>query len=610
MSSAHQLLARLVVLILVLGSLPALQPPPVAAQDTGSYTAVKYDCAPGYDPGSGDANAAFANCTTPAGGVSFTLQSGDGTYGGGTQQTDGSGSVFWSGIPLGSGYSVSESVPNGYGTPWVYCEITGNPNNPGDVQRSYFPANGGNMDVGYSDPSLTSYTQSTCYWFNSTPAQNGDAQQPQNGETQQPQNGEAQQNQGAAVVKIQKFLCDDSSYDYDSFTISDYFAYCPDFHNGVNFSVNGGTHTATGNGNGTVEFGPVGAGQADIRLHESNGYRPQAVYCVEFPTGGSASTINETNKQTLTDEGNGTYRLTSTLQDGYTYFCYWFDYVDAHPNVHIYKYYCAPDFDWQSNGYDYLVSGCATPHTGVYFEIRNGGYTQGQTTDGGGTAAWTNVPGGTLEIVEQTPEGYAVGRVFCGYSTDGSALPSSWDEYSYNEGIQVDLASGQYLFCVYFNVPSNYGTVYLYKYYCEPGFDWNSGSYDYLYAECTSWQPDVYFELYSGSYSQGQTTDSSGAATWSDVPWGNLSFYEEVPAGYQVGRIFCGYSEQQGTPPTSWTEYSYSGGWDVPAPDGAYLYCYVFDVPYEYRTVYLYKYYCEPGFDWYSGSYDYLYAEC
>ncbi|MEZ4531323.1 MAG: hypothetical protein R2855_09855 [Thermomicrobiales bacterium] len=41
-------------------------------------------------------------------------------------------------------------------------------------------------------------------------------------------------------------------------------------------------------------------------------------------------------------------------------------------------------------------------------------------------------------------------------------------------------------------MPYDYGTVYIYKYYCEPGFDWYDGSYDYPYSECTSWQPDVY----------------------------------------------------------------------------------------------------------------------
>ena len=108
-----------------------------------------------------------------ASGVSFTLQSGDQSYSGGTQQTDNGGNTSWQGIPLGSGYSISESIPSGYGDPWVYCEISGDPNNSGDTQQSFFQATGGNMDVGYSDPSLTAYTQASCYWFNWSTDQNG-----------------------------------------------------------------------------------------------------------------------------------------------------------------------------------------------------------------------------------------------------------------------------------------------------------------------------------------------------------------------------------------------------------------------------------------------------
>ena len=464
-----------------------------------------------------------------------------------------------------------------------------------------------------------------------------------------------------------------------------------------------------------------------------SGYQPQAVYCVEFPTGGSAPAVSETNKQTLTDEGNGTYRLTATLQDGYTYYCAWYDYAEAKANVYIYKYYCDPvfdwqsgnydyllsgctspqsgvyfevengsytqgqstgnngaatwsdvpsgqlaiveqvpsgyqvgrifcgvtaqnnaslptswteytysdgynvdlpdgqylhcyifdipadygtiylykyycdpTFDWQSNGYDYLLSGCPNPHSDVYFEVHNGSYSEGQTTDSSGIAAWSNVPGGTLDIVEQSPSGYVVGRVFCGYSSDGNTVPTSWDEYTYDQGIQVELPSGQYLFCVYFNVPTEYGTIYLYKYYCDPAFDWENGSYDYLLTGCPNPQSGVYFDGTSGSYSQGQTTDSSGAATWTDVPSGNFGFVEQPPDGYTVGRIFCGYSDQDGVPPTSYDEYFYSDGWSVPYESDQYLYCYVYDVPYDNGTVYLYKYYCDPAFDWQSGSYDYL----
>jgi hypothetical protein len=191
-----------VLFTLIMAVLPLNQLSPVAAQDTATYTLTKYTCNPGYDPSSGDANAAFQNCTTAASGVTFTLQSGDASYGNnGAQQTNGGGSASWSGIPLGTGYSIVESIPSGGSDPWVYCEVSGNPNNSGDVQTSFFQAAGGNMDVGYSDPNLTSYTQANCTWFNPAASQSSQGQQ---------LNGS-----GSAVVHIQKYICD-PKHDYSS----------------------------------------------------------------------------------------------------------------------------------------------------------------------------------------------------------------------------------------------------------------------------------------------------------------------------------------------------------------------------------------------------------
>ena len=65
------------------------------------------------------------------------------------------------------------------------------------------------------------------------------------------------------------------------------------------------------------------------------------------------------------------------------------------------------------------------------------------------------------------------------------------DETPYSEGIHVPLASGQYLYRVYFNIPTTYGTIHFYKYYCDASFDWQNGSYDYLYPGCTNPQEGV-----------------------------------------------------------------------------------------------------------------------
>jgi hypothetical protein len=602
MDVSQKLLARTVVLIMLLGMLPAFQPPPVAAQDTATYNLTKYDCAPGYDPGTGDANSAFANCTTPAAGVSFTLASGDASYGGGTQQTNGGGSTGWSGIPLGTGYSVSESLPPGYGNPWVYCEVSGNPNNPGDVQRSFFQAPGGSMDVGYTDPSLTAYTQANCTWFNVPPADQNAQQGSQNG---------TQQFTGGATVTIQKFLCEDQLQDYGAFTLADYGSTCTSFHEGVNFSVNGGPQSATSTGNGIVEFGGLAAGQADIRLHEIAGYVPLAAYCVSYPTGGGVPPLEETHKQSLTDEGNGVYRLTTSLQDGYTYNCAWFDYGEPQVNVYVYKYVCDQGYDWTAATVEDLLAECISPQENVTFEVRSGSYSRQGTTDVSGVAVWAGVPSGEVEIEENVPAGYQVGRVFCNATPQNSAsLPSSWNEYAYSGGVQVELPEDQYLHCYVFDVPHDGNAVYVSKYNCPDGFDWENGSRDYLVSGCTEPGAGINFQLRALNYQSDKTTDSNGFVSWDDAPLGTVALYEQVPEGYAIARIFCGTSSDAATEPSTWEELTYDGGLTLDIVAGQVWYCTIFDAPTGYGTIVVHKYDCPIGFDWQSGGYHDLIAAC
>ncbi len=299
-----------------------------------------------------------------------------------------------------------------------------------------------------------------------------------------------------------------------------------------------------------------------------------------------------------------------TPQGKYLY-CYIFDVPYNYGTIYLYKYYCAPDFDWASGGYDYLYSECTSPQSDVYFETHNGGYSEGQTTDSAGAATWADVPSGDLQIVEEVPDGYQVGRIFCGYSDQEGVPPTSWDEYDYVDGYNVSIEEGQYLYCYIFDIPYTYGTVYIYKYYCAPEYDWASSGYDDFYANCTSPQSDVYFEIDSGSYSSGQTTDSSGTATWEDVPIGSLSINEQPPDGYQVGKVFCGVTDQNsGSLPSTWDEYDYTDGFHVDLPEGQYLHCYVFDVPSEYGWVTIWKYTCPQDFDYSSAEQSYYESSC
>ena len=152
-AAIRRVFSAFIIASLLMAVLPYLAPPVAEAQETATYIAEKYNCQPGFDPSTTNVEGALAACQELATGVSFTLSTSNPDYPGDTRNTS-SGQAVWSDVPLGTAYSVAESIPEGYGIPWVYCEVTGG---PAADQFSYFQAPGGVMDVGLTDPSLTAY---------------------------------------------------------------------------------------------------------------------------------------------------------------------------------------------------------------------------------------------------------------------------------------------------------------------------------------------------------------------------------------------------------------------------------------------------------------------
>ena len=122
---------------------PAAQPEPVDAQEFDEHTIIKRECPPGYDPGTGNAQNAFDNCQTLHPGISFTLKSQDPAYQGAVRTTDVGGTTGWADIPSGSAYSIVESLPEGYGDPWVFCRIYEQLDDSGQSVEFFFQAPAG-----------------------------------------------------------------------------------------------------------------------------------------------------------------------------------------------------------------------------------------------------------------------------------------------------------------------------------------------------------------------------------------------------------------------------------------------------------------------------------
>ncbi len=535
--------------------------------DYGTVYFYKYYCEPDFDWQSNGYDYLLSGCTTPHENVYFETYSGSYSQG---QTTDSSGAATWTDVPWGD-LSFYEEVPDGYQVGRIFCGYSETEGTPPTSWDEYSYSDGWDIPT---PPGKYLY----CYIFD-VPYDNG-------------------------TVYLYKYYCE-PDFDWEGGGYDYLLSGCTTPHQDVPFDLYSGSYTSsqTTDTSGYIEWLDVPWGDLSFLEYPPDGYQVGRIFCGYSEQEGTAPTSWE---EYFYADG-----WDVPAPPGKYLYCYVFDIPADYGTIYIYKYYCGPDYDWQTGGYENLLSGCPDPHENVYFDVHGDNYSQGQTTDSSGLATWTDVPYGTVQIVEQEPDGYKVGRIFCGYSEQDGVPPTSWDEYFYSGGWEIPFAEGQYWYCYVFDVPYDYGTVYFYKYYCAPEFDWEGGGYDYLLSGCTTPHENVSIEVHNGGYSEGQTTDSSGAATWSNVPPGDLEVVVDEPDGYKVGKVYCGVvAQNSGTLPTTWDEYSYSDGYHVDLPEGQYLHCYIFDVPYDYGTIYLYKYYCEPDFDWENGWYDYLYAEC
>ena len=89
--------------------------------------------------------------------------------GGSTKTTDGSGLASWEGVPTGS-WTGSESVPDGYGQPIVYCRYVEWPDEAG-YDNNWFPndPSGGELSYQFEYDNV----RIECYWFNFLPEDGG-----------------------------------------------------------------------------------------------------------------------------------------------------------------------------------------------------------------------------------------------------------------------------------------------------------------------------------------------------------------------------------------------------------------------------------------------------
>jgi hypothetical protein len=494
-----------VVAVLAIALLPMLPAQPVSAA-SGQITVENYVCPDGYNPEGDVFGDIAAACTTPVAGETFTLAPDGGAPA--NANTDASGIASWPSSDPGSG-TITQVDPGVYESS-VWCSVfeEGAFGTIGAV-----PAAGGSISYSIPDGQLMD-----CYWFNYAfvivvPG---------------------------SEIRLQKWVCPD---DYDAeaaATIDELWAGCT--QPGADFPFarvpDGGDPPVElqADASGEIiwpEF-PAGTGSITETAAENNLSR---VFCTGYEVGeiGLATyvEVDATGNQIFYD-----------LASGEGLGCQWFDYTPPgeFSDIIIIKRAC-PEGDWTDADLPALSLECVDPHPDVTFQIFNPSFDFQSTTDASGTAAAAVPSGDTYGISESTPEGYGAARVFCSYY-DQNVGPGEYPEVDApGNTIEVTLEPGFSLECYWFDLPAQLGRFEIAKYECPAGYGVGTG-YDALSASCTVPVGGVTFTLTpaEGDPVQGDTA-ADGTLVFDNVPLGEGTLGESVPAGYNWVEVYCSIAD-------------------------------------------------------------------
>ena len=234
-----------------------------------------------------------------------------------------------------------------------------------------------------------------------------------------------------------------------------------------------------------------------------------------------------------------------SVDPGYGLDCRWFNYGGVFPGdstVNIFKRAC-PEGSWTDATMDDLSLGCTEPQGGVPFAIDGDGYSQpASLTDDSGQISW-QVPFGTYDVSETFPPGYGSARVFCSiYPTAGG--PGELTEVDSSGGvIELVIDDGSSADCYWYNVPTALGTINVTKYICAQGYV-PANTFDQLSLDCPTAYTGISFTLKPAGLNgiQGQT-NNNGKVSFTEVPLGEGTLKEGVPAGISLVIAYCRVSD-------------------------------------------------------------------
>ena len=429
-----------------------------AADEPRQLAINKFFCPAGYAVTNRNAGQMIGDCDEPSISVAFTVADGGGGYSS-TQQTasgDASGAIFTD-VPAGNTINVTETIPDGYGAPIVFCH---GENTEGTIVQPVedMIVENGRVYVDNREVFLT-----LCTWFNMS--------------TLEPV--------GEGTVYINKHACP-AGYDASAHDMYEMAATCHDDAGVVNFSVyqyGGGGYdggikpTSGGPGPNLVTFENVPNVKLTIYEEPVAGYTDAVVFCkVETELGDDVRSTAY-----IPPEGGFNTIPVEAPGEGNVVFCDWYNLPPFEPadgnTVTIYKWIC-PDGTVYDQDLAWYETNCTQYSDDFRFTLTS---TAGSTTitPNTGQLQWTDVPIGPIGIQEPIPYEYGAPVVFCGASTNEADNPPELalvqlDRYDAPTGYvayEFPEPSGHTFFCQWFNIPGDPGEITIYKWTCPEGYD-------------------------------------------------------------------------------------------------------------------------------------------
>ena len=194
---------------------------------------------------------------------------------------------------------------------------------------------------------------------------------------------------------------------------------------------------------------------------------------------------------------------------------------------------------------DYFEANCTEPVEGISFGVGSETAQEERTTDASGIATWEQVTAGEIGILEGPAEGYQLLKVYCGViGQNDASLPESWEEVPYSDGLTYQLPAGEYVHCVFYNVPTeDHGTIIITKYLCGAleisARDGGGPDYETFSQQCTDIGVGYVYTLQTSGGDVPGESDGSGQVIWTGLDPGEVTVTETLPTGYDSYAVYC-----------------------------------------------------------------------